>query len=483
VSFIKNVRTRRGPQLSLSASSVTITGSLIGTSVSGTTAQFSQITSSAVLINNTLSVIGVSTLDGVSGTTAQFTSITGSHSGSGAGLTGIPNAALVNSAITIGTTSVSLGGSATTIQGVTVLTGSTVTGSTALFTTITGSTVTGSSAQFNYITGTAFFANFNGFPSGGLSAQERLNIESFTKIYASGSITAQSGTAANPAFNFGVQPGSGMFWAANAQIGFSAGGTEAVRIIRSSGIPRIGIGEISPTALVHATLGTAVFDQCKVLVENTTAGNTNASYELQSTQGLKAKYFLVPYNANTIGEWFNGGVIHATGSTSLTKDTNLYYSATTHRWYRNAGSGSADRIMTLDTSGNLGLGVLNPSLRLDVSGSAVISGSLIVSGAFYGNLTQISSSTTNYTLVAADTGKTITINSGSAVTLTVPTGLPVGFNTDIIQLGAGQITVSGAVGVTINNRQSQTKTAGQYAVVSLLSRAADLFILSGDTGA
>lgn len=151
-------------------------------------------------------------------------------------------------------------------------------------------------------------------------------------------------------------------------------------------------------------------------------------------------------------------------------------------------SGTTSEFTTISASNayvlnNLGIATTTPNARLDVNGSAIISGSLIVSGAFYGNLTQISSSTTNYTLVAADTGKTVTINSGSAATLTVPTGLPVGFNVDIAQFGTGQITISGAVGVTINNRQSQTKTAGQYAVVSLLSTTTNAFILSGDTGA
>jgi hypothetical protein len=96
---------------------------------------------------NTLTVISL-TSSNITGTTAQFTDITASYSGSGANLTNIPNSGLVNSVVTVGTTSISLGETATTVQGVTVLTGSTVTGSTALFTTITGSTVTGSLAKF-----------------------------------------------------------------------------------------------------------------------------------------------------------------------------------------------------------------------------------------------------------------------------------------------------------------------------------------------
>ena len=86
----------------------------------------------------------------VTGSTALFTTITGSFSGSGANLNSIPNGALVNSSVTIGTTTITLGGSATTIQGITVLTGSTITGSTALFTSTTAS---------NSIIGTALYTS------------------------------------------------------------------------------------------------------------------------------------------------------------------------------------------------------------------------------------------------------------------------------------------------------------------------------------
>jgi hypothetical protein len=61
----------------------------------------------------------------VSGTNAQFVSITGS----GGGLKNIPNAALTNSTVTIGATSIGLGSSAVIIQGISELTASVITGS------------------------------------------------------------------------------------------------------------------------------------------------------------------------------------------------------------------------------------------------------------------------------------------------------------------------------------------------------------------
>jgi hypothetical protein len=146
-----------------------------------------------------------------------------------------------------------------------------------------------------------------------------------------------------------------------------------------------------------------------------------------------------------------------------------------------------------------GFGTNSPTVRLDVvgdnttaarfsSGSVIISGNLTVTGSIfvsgssiYGQVAELTSSTTNYTLVRQDSGKFLNVNSGSAVTVTVPTGLPTGFTVSLCQLGAGQVTVSGAVGVTINNRQTHTKTAGQYAVVSLIGTSANTYIFVGDT--
>jgi hypothetical protein len=87
---------------------------------------------------------------------------------------------------------------------------------------------------------------------------------------------------------------------------------------------------------------------------------------------------------------------------------------------------------------------------------------------------------TTYTILASDAGKVITCNNGSAVTVTVPSGLGAGFNCSFVQKGAGQVSFS-ASGTTINNRQSHTKINAQYGVASLVAYAADTFVLAGDT--
>ncbi len=86
---------------------------------------------------------------------------------------------------------------------------------------------------------------------------------------------------------------------------------------------------------------------------------------------------------------------------------------------------------------------------------------------------------TSKTLAAADNGTIIVCSSSSAVTITVPASLPTGFNCMIIQSGSGQVSLS-ASSTTLNNRNG-SKTAGQYAILTLVHLGSNVFVVSGDT--
>jgi hypothetical protein len=87
---------------------------------------------------------------------------------------------------------------------------------------------------------------------------------------------------------------------------------------------------------------------------------------------------------------------------------------------------------------------------------------------------------TTYTFVAADNGKIVTFNNGSTITVTVPTGLPVGFNCTGIQLGAGQVGFTAASGVTLNSYLSQYKILGQHGAATLICYTTNVYNLSGN---
>ena len=91
--------------------------------------------------------------------------------------------------------------------------------------------------------------------------------------------------------------------------------------------------------------------------------------------------------------------------------------------------------------------------------------------------------TTTRTLSAADNGKVLYFTSASAVTVTTAVSLGAGFSCTIIQGGAGQITVAQGASTTLVSYGSLVKTAGQYALASLICPVADTFYLAGNLGA
>jgi hypothetical protein len=88
---------------------------------------------------------------------------------------------------------------------------------------------------------------------------------------------------------------------------------------------------------------------------------------------------------------------------------------------------------------------------------------------------------TTDTLLASDAGNVVYYTSASGITLTVPAGLGGAFQCVIATGGTGDVTPTAGAGVTLNNRQSHTKTAGQWSVASLVAIVADTLIWAGDT--
>lgn len=91
---------------------------------------------------------------------------------------------------------------------------------------------------------------------------------------------------------------------------------------------------------------------------------------------------------------------------------------------------------------------------------------------------------TTYTLVLDDSyNKVVTLDNASPITLTIPTNASVAFQTgaviSILQLGAGQVTVQGAGGVTLRSADSRYKTAYQYSFASLIKIATDQWVMVG----
>ena len=89
---------------------------------------------------------------------------------------------------------------------------------------------------------------------------------------------------------------------------------------------------------------------------------------------------------------------------------------------------------------------------------------------------EIVTKTDSYTLTAAENGKIIEMNKGTAVTLTLPEtsteALPAGFQCAVVQIGAGQITVAKEGSDTIKSKDSNLALTGQYSVATIYKRTA-----------
>lgn len=93
---------------------------------------------------------------------------------------------------------------------------------------------------------------------------------------------------------------------------------------------------------------------------------------------------------------------------------------------------------------------------------------------------------TTYTLVADDKNKLVTLSNASSITLTVPTNASVpyaiGSQINIQQAGAGQVTVAGDTGVTVNSTPG-LKLRAQWSAATLIKTATNTWTMVGDLSA
>lgn len=148
-----------------------------------------------------------------------------------------------------------------------------------------------------------------------------------------------------------------------------------------------------------------------------------------------------------------------------------------HTWIFSAisaGGPGAWKLQTQSTTGPTG-----PTGATGAAGTGGATGPTGATGSFALAQT-VEDKTADYTLLTADVGKLITVTSATAKTITVngTLDLSVGQRIDLLQMGAGQVTVSGS-GATVNGTPG-LKLRAQYSGASLVCTAADTYVLVGD---
>jgi ethanolamine ammonia-lyase large subunit len=100
----------------------------------------------------------------------------------------------------------------------------------------------------------------------------------------------------------------------------------------------------------------------------------------------------------------------------------------------------------------------------------------------------INQQTSSYTAVLGDAAKLVEILNSSATTFSIPTdasvNFPIGTQISILQTGTGQVTIAAVTsGTTTVNATPGLKLRAQWSAATLIKRAANLWVVTGDLSA
>jgi len=177
-----------------------------------------------------------------------------------------------------------------------------------------------------------------------------------------------------------------------------------------------------------------------------------------------------------------------TNTTAITANTNditvLQASSTDYNLRISANKASITVNEGSIASNDVEIAVLNASstdYELRISTNEVDIASLQASSTDYAQaILSINAQTgASYNLDANDCGNVVTLNNAGSITLSVPV-LTNGCKVDIIQLGAGQVTIGGIDGMDAQNAFNLFNTRAQYSVVTVTIITPTIAVVSGD---
>ena len=161
------------------------------------------------------------------------------------------------------------------------------------------------------------------------------------------------------------------------------------------------------------------------------------------------------------------------------------------------GGGANISRAILDSNGNFGIGsgISSVPSRFYVSGDSLLQGNLTTSGSgiFTSGLDlnnsnlinatpQIINLSANFNISGDYNSRMIMVNSATEVTGRIVSGNSLGFNATIMQVGSGQVLITGSgIGITIGSYNNQYRTAGKFAAVSVLHTGSNGYTIYGNT--
>lgn len=256
-----------------------------------------------------------------------------------------------------------------------------------------------------------------------------------------------------------------------------------------SGLPLFEIDASGKLYLARFGTEVEVYKQLELLPTGTTSGQTNELrfFELASS-GSNYVGFKSPDSIATNRVWTlptsdgsSNQLLTTNGAGILSWSTPIPTSGTATALNTTAVSNNATfyPVLSSGTGGNFAASIdtgltYNPSTDM-LTASGITANRIVGSTNII-----ITESTTSRTLQSGDNGGIIHCTNTSGATLTIPTGLPVGFSVGVLAAATGVVSFATS-GTTLNNRQSHTKLAGQWAMGTIIQRTTNNFVLAGDT--
>jgi len=230
------------------------------------------------------------------------------------------------------------------------------------------------------------------------------------------------------------------------------------------------------TSGISASAGSS-FNSATVFISNLTANVDPLHVQHSSTGALKV---------STSGQ-ARAGAIKLGNSTTSTFNTFINNNDGTLTFYNGISNTGSNMInfntTTMNISPTIAGATFSALIRstsgISASGGITSGSSIFSESGFRVGSSALNAQVDSYSLQTSDDGKIITVNAGTAKIITVPTGLPVGFNCTVIRLGSGTVTFS-ASGTTINSVSGFLQIASQHGAASLLCYASNTFNLSGN---
>ncbi len=260
-----------------------------------------------------------------------------------------------------------------------------------------------------------------------------------------------TGTAASLA---GGAAGAVHYQSAAGVSGFSAAGTSGQALLSGgAGIPTWGT-PATATSLAGGTAGAVHYQSAAGTSGFSTAGTSGQVLVSGGSGAPTWTTNIAGSAANVTGTIAvaNGG----TGTGTAPTQGGVIYGASTSA-YASTGVGTAGQVLQSNATGAPTWTNTAPLL-----------------------VTVNAQTGTTYTLVAADANAFITLSNTSAITLTLPTGLPTGFQCTVAQLGTGTVSLAATSPATITTTASNKRFNAQGSGVTLIVVAANTWMAFGD---